>query len=80
VHKDIRTTHPKSNNQQGVLYMRFFSLLIAAAGIFIIYKNRFRILSFLISFSFIRRFMAMAAVNLPDFLSKVWKENFIRSA
>jgi tetrahydromethanopterin S-methyltransferase subunit C len=56
------------------------SVTLAILGLMVIYQKRFRIISYLISIGFLRRFITIAAMNLPGLKEKFFNMTFSRSA
>lgn len=58
----------------------WLSVILTLLGVFFMYRNRFRILSYMISIGFLRRFITVLAMNIPEIKDKWMDRMFSRSA
>ncbi|WP_102027023.1 hypothetical protein [Salirhabdus sp. Marseille-P4669] len=55
-------------------------IVLTMVSVFLIYQNRFRIISYFISIRFMRRMITTVAMNIPLIKDKFFKMAFSRSA
>ena len=55
-------------------------VILTITGLIVVYRNRFRIISSLISISFLRKLLIMISMNIPALKNKLFQMTFSRSA